>query len=44
MYNTYHVTGQNNFTVYNIQARTRAEARRKFKDETGRNPMKVEEA
>lgn len=44
MYNTYHVTGQNNYTVYNIQARTKGEARRKFKEETGKPPMKVVEA
>jgi len=44
MYNTYNVIGQNGYTVYNIQARTKGEARRKFKAETGKPPMKVEEA
>jgi len=44
MYKTYNVTGRNGYTVYNIQARTKSEARREFKDETGEAAMKVEEA
>ena len=39
-YQTFNVTGPNNYTIYNIQARTDAQACRIYREQTGRAPMK----
>ena len=41
-YSSYTVTGTNGYTEYHIQAKTSAEAKRIFKEETGRKAMKAE--
>ena len=44
MFKTYHVSGQNGYTIYNIQARTDSQARQIFKQQTGKQAMKSQEA
>ena len=44
MFKTYHVSGRNGYTIYNIQARTDAKARQIFRQQTGEAAMKSWEA
>ena len=43
MYQSYTVYGQNGHVVHHIQARTNSEAKREYREMTGRTPMKAEQ-
>ena len=41
-YQTYDVTGKSGFTIYNIQAKTKQDAKKQFKKEAGEPALKAE--